>query len=62
MCKMTDQDKLNNLYFRITGFEFPECEDPLYQQVVKEIQEGFQIIQRGLLSASKNIKNEQKKQ
>lgn len=54
---MTDQEKLNNLYSRITGFEFPECENPLYQQVVKEIREGFQIIQQGLLSASENIKN-----
>lgn len=54
---MTDQEKLNNLYFRITGFEFPECEDPLYKQVVEEIREGFQIIQKGLLTAADNIKN-----
>lgn len=57
MCKMTDQDKLNNLYSRITGFEFPECIDPLYQQVIEEIREGFQIIQKGLLTAADNIKN-----
>lgn len=53
---MTDNDKLNNLFFRIRDFEFPECEDPECQQLVDEIQEGFQIIKNGLLAAAEEIK------
>ncbi|WP_437918561.1 hypothetical protein [Sphingobacterium sp. LRF_L2] len=54
---MTDQDKLNNLYFRIKNFEFPECEDALYHQVIEELKEGFKIIENGLLVATQNIKH-----
>lgn len=54
---MTDQDKLNNLYFRIKNFEFPECDDPIYHQVIEEIKEGFKIIENGLVSAAQNIKH-----
>ncbi|GGH24795.1 hypothetical protein GCM10011418_32960 [Sphingobacterium alkalisoli] len=53
---MTDSDKLNYLYSRIRDFEFPECEDPDYQQVVDEIKEGFQIIINGLSAAADQVK------
>ncbi len=55
---MTDNDKLNNLYSRIKDFEFPECEDSQYQQLVQEVKQGFQIITNGIMAAAELIRKE----
>ncbi|WP_196934890.1 hypothetical protein [Sphingobacterium hungaricum] len=55
---MTDQEKINNLYSRIKGFEFPECEDENFQNLVNEIKEGFDIILKGLIVASGKLKSD----
>lgn len=53
---MTDNDKINNLYSRIKNFELPECEDENFKQLISEVEEGLQIIQRGIIHASEAIK------
>lgn len=53
----TDKEKLNDLFARIRGFEFPECETDDGKQVVKEIKEGFDIILTGMKDAAKQVNN-----
>ena len=44
------------MYSRIQNFEFPECSDESFCQLVDEVKEGFQIICKGVKSAAENIK------
>lgn len=57
---MTDNEKINNMYSRIQNFELPECHDEQFKQLVSEVQEGFQIMQKGILEAAQNIKSYQR--
>ena len=54
---MTDNQKINDLFSRIKNFDFPDCQSVDFKQLVSEVQEGFQIIQRGIIAASNQIKS-----
>lgn len=44
------------MFLRIQNFEFPQCEDENFAQLVSEVKEGFQIIQKGVRDAASTIK------
>lgn len=57
---MTDNDKINDLFLRLQNFEFPKCQDSQFAQLVSEVKEGFSIMQKGIMAAAQNIKNNQR--
>jgi hypothetical protein len=57
---MTDNEKINDMFLRIQNFKFPTCQDQQFAQLVSEVQEGFQIMQKGILEAAQNIKSYQR--
>lgn len=54
---MTDNEKINDMFLRIQNFEFPECQDRQFAQLVSEVKEGFSIMQKGIMEAAQYIKS-----
>lgn len=56
---MTDNEKINEMFMRLQNFEFPECNDAHFAQLVEEVKEGFLIIRKGIMTAAGHIKSYQ---